>query len=232
MRRHARQSVPRGREKGHSRLPPSRVASSFYCTSVDVCPASVTEMVPAQAQVHCDASSRAGTPPVETWAAPGVHGVRTGWQGWGVRVPPAALVAAATCGLAGDWHSPNGGTLPGAASVMTPAGVVADTWAPEAAKVDGVAPIEHCSVAPVTTWLPMRYSRGRVRQESFCGHTQGGQDTLDRAGATGFADYDAIGGTRDTSTHCDIVCVGLFPPQAHDDDTFVGNGILKHMLSF
>ncbi len=45
-----------------------------------------------------------------TVGAPGTHGAGVlGIQGMGVDTPKAAAVAAATIGLEGDWHMPNGG---------------------------------------------------------------------------------------------------------------------------
>jgi hypothetical protein len=148
-------------------------------------------------------------------------------------VPLAAAVAAATCGLAGDWQSPKGGTLLAAVSVMTPTGVVAETCAPDAAKVDGAAPIEHCSVAPVTTWLPTCDSGGRrVLQESFYRDANGLQDTLDRGRGTGRACDRSVDGGGEAGSHCDFVDTRLFPPQTHDDHPIVGDGIISHTHSF
>lgn len=113
----------------------------------------MTVTTPPQLQLHWQASSSAGTPPIVTPDEPGVHGVSTGTHGCGVSTPDAALVAAATCGFASDVHSPKGGTFAGATSSTTPAAAVAETLAPDAAKVDGVVPNEHCSVAPEQTWL-------------------------------------------------------------------------------
>ena len=110
-------------------------------------------MTPAHEHWHCEESSSAGTPPIVTSLEPGVHGARTGTQGCGVSVPEAALVAAATWGFAVDVHIPNGGTFDAATSLTTPAAPVAETSVPEAEKVAGVVPNEHCSVAPVHTWL-------------------------------------------------------------------------------
>lgn len=45
-----------------------------------------------------------------TVGAPGTQGAGVaGTQGIGVSTPIAAAVAAATVGLDGDWHMPNGG---------------------------------------------------------------------------------------------------------------------------
>jgi hypothetical protein len=119
----------------------------------EVCPADATVTTPAQLQLHWEESSSAATPPIVTSADPGVQGLSTGMHGCGVRAPIAALVAAAARGVASDVYIPNGGTLLGATSLTTPATAVADTSTPVAAKVDGVVPNEHCSDAPVQTWL-------------------------------------------------------------------------------
>ena len=83
-----------------------------YATFVVVCPACVIEMTPAQAHIHFEVEFSAGLPPIVTFGEPGVQGeVVLGTQGWGVKTPSAAAVAAATCGLLGDEHIPNAGML-------------------------------------------------------------------------------------------------------------------------
>lgn len=123
-----------------------------YCTLTDDCPADFTVITPPHEHEHCDESSSAATSPIATCAAPGVQGLSTGTQGCGVSVP-AALVAAATWGLDSDEHIPNPGTLLAATSVTTPAAAVASTSVPDAVKVAGLEPKEHCSEAPVHTWV-------------------------------------------------------------------------------
>jgi hypothetical protein len=123
--------------------------------------------------------------------------------------------------------------LPGPVSVTTPAAVVAETWAPDAAKVDGVVPIEHCSVAPVTTWLPTRVSLGRpVRQEPFDRRPNGGYNAIDCGGRAGRAGRGTVDGACDSGTHCYVVSIRLLPPQAHDDHPVIDDRLLIHMLSF
>ena len=52
---------------------------------------------------------RAAIPPMFTVGEPGAQGVGvTGTHGIGVRTPSAAAVAAATVGLEGELHMPNG----------------------------------------------------------------------------------------------------------------------------
>ena len=60
-------------------------------------------------QLRVELLLSAGMPPINTAGAPGDQGEAVaGIQGWGVKVPNAAAVAAATIGLAGLWHRPNG----------------------------------------------------------------------------------------------------------------------------
>ncbi len=81
-------------------------------------------MTPPQLHMHCDTLSSAGWPPMVTVTAPGTQGATViGMQGMGVSTPMAAAVAAATIGLAGDMHTPNGRILTiGLWSMMLAAG--------------------------------------------------------------------------------------------------------------
>jgi hypothetical protein len=73
-------------------------------------PGLVIEIVPAKAHIHLLLLFNAGKLAIITVAEPGVQGPGvTGVQGIGVSTPKAAAVAAATAGLAGDLHIPNGG---------------------------------------------------------------------------------------------------------------------------
>ena len=74
-------------------------------------------------------SVKAGMFPIKIVGEPGIHGaIVIGIQGIGVNTPKAAAVAAATIGLARDWHMPNGRTLTiGLLSIMLAAGVVVIT---------------------------------------------------------------------------------------------------------
>lgn len=108
-------------------------------------------MTPPHEHWHVEPLSSAATWPIVTRDDPGVHGDRTGTHGCGTSDP--ALEAAATCGLASEVHSPNGGTLLWPTSVTTPAGCVADTCCPDAENVDGVVPNEQARLAPVQTCL-------------------------------------------------------------------------------
>lgn len=102
---------------------------------------------------------KAGFPPIKTVGDPGAHGAGiTGIHGIGVRVPRAAAVAAATVGLAIDWHMPKGimftmGTL----SIMVAAGIppAITRAAGSTIKVPGAIPKEHLIAAPAHTQNPM-----------------------------------------------------------------------------
>jgi hypothetical protein len=64
---------------------------------------------PPQVHMHVLELFKAGFLPISTVGEPGVQGAAvTGRQGWGVRAPPAAAVAAATCGFDGALHKPKG----------------------------------------------------------------------------------------------------------------------------
>jgi len=67
------------------------------------------EIKPAQRQLHLDVLFNAGIDAIRTVGDPGVQGVTvTGMQGCGVSTPSAAVVAAATWGLAKLEHTPKG----------------------------------------------------------------------------------------------------------------------------
>jgi hypothetical protein len=66
-------------------------------------------ITPPQLHMHLEVLSSAGILPIMTVGAPGIHGALVaGMQGIGVSTPSAAAVAAATIGLAGELHTPNG----------------------------------------------------------------------------------------------------------------------------
>jgi hypothetical protein len=106
-----------------------------------------TVMTPVQVHMQVETLVNAGRPLILEVTDPGVHGEAVaGTQGWGVRTPRAAAVAAATCGFAGLIHIPKVGMfVPGAKSMMVQAGAVATTGPGAALITDGVVPIEHCS---------------------------------------------------------------------------------------
>jgi hypothetical protein len=95
---------------------------------------------------------------IRTVGAPGTHGAgSTGTHGIGVNTPSAAAVAAATVGLEGVVHIPNGGTFNiGVWSMMTPATMLlVNTGRGVALNTDGAMPKLHVIDAPVQTWLGM-----------------------------------------------------------------------------
>jgi hypothetical protein len=109
-----------------------------------VCPADPIVIVPPHEHVDVDESSRAAWPSIMTSVAPGVQSLSRGWQGWGVSVPMAADVAAATCGFDSDVHIPNDGRLLVSKSDTVPAAacVPLTSWL-DAVNVAGVVPNEH-----------------------------------------------------------------------------------------
>ena len=66
-------------------------------------------MTPAHTHISVDVLFSAGMLLMSTVGAPGTQGAGVfGMHGMGVSTPMAAAVAAATCGLAGLVHIPNG----------------------------------------------------------------------------------------------------------------------------
>lgn len=126
-------------------------------------------ITPPQAQLHTEPNTRPWIPPIIVRGAPGTHRPTTaGTHGIGVRTPSAALVAAATVGLAKLEHIPNGGMLtPVIVSCTVAAGLpsMVTRLVGKAIKEDGAMPKLHCSIAPVTTdggtaslptpWIPL-----------------------------------------------------------------------------
>src|SRR5690348_5885278 len=85
----------------------------------------------------------------------GIHGALViGMHGCGVSTPIAAVVAAATCGLDGLLHMPNGGMLTsGALSWMVAAGLPPMSVVGRMTlRVAGAMPKVHMSIAPVVTF--------------------------------------------------------------------------------
>jgi|SRR5678815_4131947 hypothetical protein len=119
-----------------------------------VCPGSVIVMMPAQLQVQVEMLSSAGWPATCTVAAPGVQGEAVaGMQGCGVSTPSAALVAAATCGLAKLVHKPNGMmfTMGTWSMMVAPGCPLVEIWLlGSTIRDDGDVPKEHANWAPFT----------------------------------------------------------------------------------
>lgn len=75
----------------------------------DACAGVTTRIAPPQLHINKDVFCSAGTPLINTPGLQGTQGAAVwGTQGMGVRTPNAAAVAAATAGLAGQLHIPNG----------------------------------------------------------------------------------------------------------------------------
>lgn len=93
------------------------------------CAGATIWITPPQLHINLELFCSAGWLPIRTVGEPGAHGAAvTGTHGIGVSTPIAAAVAAATCGLAGQLHMPNGMTLTmGALSMIVAAGAPAMT---------------------------------------------------------------------------------------------------------
>jgi len=131
------------------------------------------EIDPPYAQMQVDPATRTGMPPAVICGAIGIHGAgTTGTHGIGVSTPSAAAVAAATVGLASDWHIPNGAMFtPGAISVMVATGRPSTTGRGATTdNVDGASPNVHMIIAPETTQgLPTRPPRRPARTPEMLG---------------------------------------------------------------
>jgi hypothetical protein len=120
-----------------------------------VSPALDTWITPAQLHMSLQLLSSAGRLAISTVGAPGTQGAAVaGMQGIGVSTPKAAAVAAATIGLAGLWHMPNGimfikGTWSMIVAAGTPPAIVRLLGKTTIAL--GAAPKLHCNCAPITT---------------------------------------------------------------------------------
>ncbi len=77
-----------------------------------VWPGDVIVITPPHAHMHWQVLFNAGMLLISTSGTPGTQGAAvTGTHGMGVSTPKAAAVAAATAGLLGVVHMPNGGML-------------------------------------------------------------------------------------------------------------------------
>ncbi len=112
-------------------------------------------ITPPKLHMHLETLSSAGLFPINTVGAPTTHGdAVAGIQGMGVNTPMAAAVAAATVGLEGELHMPNGMMFTiGLKSMMVAAGgPSAITWSVgSTTRLDGAAPKVHCNCAPIET---------------------------------------------------------------------------------
>jgi len=112
-----------------------------------------SEIEPPYAQMQVDPATSTGAPPAMVCGAIGIHGAGTaGTHGIGVNTPRAAAVAAATMGLANDWHMPNGAMFaPGAISVMVATGRPSTIGrGATTERVEGARPNVHMIIAPET----------------------------------------------------------------------------------
>ena len=76
------------------------------------CPGARIWITPPHWHISFDEFCKLGMPPTMTVGDPGIHGAEViGMQGMGVSTPKAAAVAAATIGLEGQLHMPNGKML-------------------------------------------------------------------------------------------------------------------------
>ena len=119
------------------------------------CPGFVIVMTPPQVHIRVQVALSAGLFLIMTVGDPGVHGaVVTGMQGMGVSTPSAAEVAAATCGLDGVVHMPNGMIFfMGMLSIIVAAGTLPalTRFSGVTTIVDGATPKEHINIAPIVT---------------------------------------------------------------------------------
>ncbi len=116
----------------------------------------MTEMTPPHIHIHLEVLFREGKLLISTVGDPGVQGAAVaGIQGIGVSTPSAAVVAAATVGLASDEQTPKGRMLAiGTWSIMVAAkGPPAIVGGPLGItnKELGATPNVHCKVAPIQT---------------------------------------------------------------------------------
>ena len=95
-----------------------------------------------------------GIPPTVTVGTVGIQvPAMAGTQGIGVKTPMAAAVAAATVGLAGDWHIPKVGILaPGAQSLILAMGIILPvTLGRITMREHGATPMVQVIIAPIVT---------------------------------------------------------------------------------
>jgi hypothetical protein len=126
-----------------------------------ICPAILIWMTPAQLHINLELLLSAGILPICTVGQPGAHGAAvTGMQGIGVKTPNAAAVAAATIGLAMDWHMPKGKIFTiGLLSIILAIGIVVVTrFAGNTISELGATPKLHCKSAPPHTTWPILHS--------------------------------------------------------------------------
>ena len=81
----------------------------YYLTCTGICPGLTTLITPAQLHINLQVLFNVGIFPINTVTDPGIQGlIVIGIHGIGVNTPNAAVVAAATIGLASDVHMAKG----------------------------------------------------------------------------------------------------------------------------
>jgi len=134
-------------------------ASSSYGTITVNSPGSTKLITPAHMHISVEVLSSVGMSPSITVGAPGTHGATVmGMHGIGVSTPIAAAVAAATIGLAGDMHMPNGMMFTiGILSMMLASGIslVKTMFVGRTTSELGATPMVHIMVAPMQTCIGM-----------------------------------------------------------------------------
>jgi len=114
-------------------------------------------MTPAHMHISIDVLSSVGISANSTVGAPGTHGATVaGMHGIGVSTPNAAAVAAATIGLAGEMHMPNGMILSnGMWSMMLASGTssVITRFMGKTTSELGAIPMVHIIIAPMHTCI-------------------------------------------------------------------------------
>src|ERR1700723_2017766 len=132
-------------------------ASSSYGTITVNSPGSTKLITPAHMHISVEVLSSVGMSPSITVGAPGTHGATVmGMHGIGVSTPIAAAVAAATIGLAGDMHMPNGMMFTiGILSMMLASGIslVKTMFVGRTTSELGAIPMVHIIIAPMQTCI-------------------------------------------------------------------------------
>jgi hypothetical protein len=122
-------------------------------------PGSTNVITPPHMHISVEVLSSVGMSANITVGAPGTQGATVaGMQGIGVSTPIAAAVAAATIGLAGDMHIPNGMMFTrGMLSMMLASGtsLVKTMFVGRTTSELGAMPKLHIMVAPIQTCIGM-----------------------------------------------------------------------------
>jgi hypothetical protein len=125
-----------------------------YGTIIFIVPGFVICITPPQLHISLQLLLSAGFPPIRTVGLPGTHGADiAGTHGIGVSTPNAAAVAAATVGLPGQLHIPNGMIFTsGLLSIIFAIGIVVTVLlSGSTLNTEGAIPNAHMSIAPPHT---------------------------------------------------------------------------------